>query len=329
MTERAGGRFALGRFDGGQGPFAGIVVDERVTPVADLSIGSDASDSLMPLLADWHDAFAALSAAVSGGRTDGGTPFALLKPLAPIPDARQVFCTGANYAAHTKQMMLATRALPELQGLSDEDAARFADAHIERQKRESNPFIFMKPVTAISGPYDSVTIPDYAGKPDWEVELAIVIGAVTHRVTRGDAMAQVAGYMIANDMTSRDLVRRTDPGSIGSDWIAGKGAPGFLPTGPLFVPAQFVPDPYALRLQLRVNGVTRQDDVAGSMTFDIARQIEFLSRYARVLPGDILCTGTPAGNAIADGSFLKPGDVMEAEINGLGIQRVACVADAR
>ena len=313
-------RFAIGRFEGGGDPFLGLAAGGAVYPVAAVTDAFGSDPGLRRLLEHWPRSFELLRRAFA----DTSVPaldLADLRVLAPLPNPRQVFCCGANYAKHVIQMMLATNVNPGLAGLDEAGRQAFAEAVVAEQAASSDPYIFMKTVSSVTGPFDDVVLPNFSERIDWEVELAVVFGREAHLETRDTAMSAVAGYMVVNDLTARDRVRRTDPGSIGADWVAGKGAPGFLPTGPWFVPAAFVEDPLALRMTLKVNGKVRQQAGTGEMTFDIARQIVFLTQFARLLPGDLLCTGTPEGNAIADGSFLQDGDVIEAGIEGLGEQR--------
>lgn len=314
-------RFTIGHFEIGDDRFLGVVMDDRVRRVRDLDPAAGANPDLLGLLENWPASFARLRRAVAAGPAAEDFKLAMLKVLVPLPNPRQLFCCGANYAKHVMQMMLAANVHPGLAGLDEPGRQAFAQAFVERQARESDPYIFMKTISSITGPDAVIDLPPFSEQIDWEVELAVVFGREAYRETRATAMSAVAGYMVVNDLTARDKVRRTDPGSIGADWVAGKGAPGFLPSGPYFVPAAFVPDPHALEMCLSVNGEVRQQASTGEMTFDIPRQIEFLSRYARLLPGDVLCTGTPDGNAIGTGRFLRDGDVIEAEIAGLGRQR--------
>ena len=318
-------KFALGSFSHGGGqPFLGLLLDDRVTPVGRLLGMSGEPPTLRALLNDWDASFVALGEAVDRGLTDDGTCVEELFPHAPIPDPRQIFCTGANYANHSIQMLLAMKP-PEIDGMTPEEAHAFAVERVTRQKRESDPYIFMKTVTSVAGPRDTLVLPDFSDRIDWEVELAVVIGRPAHRLARDSVRAAIAGYMVVNDLTARDKVRRSDAGAIGADWVAAKGSPGFLPTGPYFVPAPFIPDPQDLEMTLKVNGEIKQQDRTSGMTFDIVRQLEFLTTFARLTPGDILCTGTPAGNGVATGTFLQDGDLMEASIEGLGTQSTRCV----
>ena len=322
-------KFKLGRFEGPGGVFTGMVAGDRVHRIGELADAAWGADpTIADLLQEWPRSFALLQGAVQAGLR-GGVELDGLSIVAPLPTPRQVFCCGANYSKHVVQMMLATNVHPGLAGLDEAGRQAFAWSVVEEQARASDPYIFMKTVSSVTGPYAEVRLPDFSDKIDWEVELGVVFGRDAYEETPQTAMDAVAGYLVVNDLTARDKVRRTDPGSIGTDWIAGKGSPGFLPTGPFFVPAAFIPDPYALAMRLSVNGVVRQQARTGEMTFDIVRQIAFLTRFARVYPGDILCTGTPDGNAIADGSFLRHGDVVEAEIDGLGMQRTRFAARHR
>ncbi len=314
-------RFAIGHFESDADRFLGVILNDRVRRVSDLDPAAGKEPDLLGLLDDWPASFDRLQRAVAAEPQGPVFELATLTPLAPLPNPRQLFCCGANYAKHVIQMMLATNVHPGLYGLDEPGRLAFARAFVAQQARESDPYIFMKTISSITGPEAVVELPPFSDRIDWEVELAVVFGRAAHRETRATAMSAVAGYMVVNDVTARDKVRRTDPGAIGADWVAAKGAPGFLPSGPWFVPSAFVTDPHALEMKLRVNGKVRQHARTGEMTFDIPRQIEFLSGFVRLLPGDILCTGTPEGNAIADGSFLRDGDVIEAEIEGLGCQR--------
>ena len=325
MEEQA--RFAFGRFIGEQrDAFTGVVVGDMVYLVSDLAPAFHRDVTLAQMLDDWDNGLTAVRNAVASiGTGVGGTPLADLKPLAPLPTPRQIFCTGANYGRHVVEMVVLMGVGAETDGMDDIERRRFGESYVARQRAEAAPYVFMKPVTAVAGPCDPLTLPHYSQNADWEIELGVVIGKPTYRVSRAEALSHIAGYMVVNDVTARDKVRRTDPGAIGPDWIAAKGAPGFLPSGPYLVPAECVRDPHDLGMRLIVNGELMQDDRTSDMTFDIARQIEAISATTLMLPGDILCTGSPAGNGIVRGIFLKDGDVMEAEIEGLGRQMVHCI----
>lgn len=323
-----GRKFALGSFSQEDGePFVGVMIDNGVIAVTEIAQGAlPVGTTMLDLLQDWKTSFDLLKAAVAADHGLTPTPVATLEVHAPIPNPPQIFCTGANYGRHVIGMVMATGGGPGTENMNEQELRAFAEAAVKKQKAESNPFVFMKPVTSVIGPHDPLVLPDFSEKTDWEIEIGVVMGAKTYRVSREQALERVAGYMVTNDLTARDKVKRTDIGAIGPDWIASKGAPGFLPTGPYLVPAEFVRDPQNLNMRLSVNGAVMQDDNSSDMTFDIARQIEFISFYARLLPGDIICSGTPGGNGITRGIFLKRGDVIEAEIEGLGKQTTPCVS---
>ena len=154
-----------------------------------------------------------------------------------------------------------------------------------------------------------------------------MIGREAFRVDREHAMEHVAGYTIVNDVTTRDLVFREDMKEIGTDWYRGKNAPGFLPTGPFLVPAPFVATPGDLHLELTLNGETMQDATTSDLLFDLPALIAGASQNMPLLPGDLLLTGSPAGNGIVHGRMLRDGDVMVGAIEGLGAQTVRAVAE--
>jgi 2-keto-4-pentenoate hydratase/2-oxohepta-3-ene-1,7-dioic acid hydratase in catechol pathway len=324
--------FALGTFArDGDAPFFGTVMNDEVIPVSDVMTAARfrKEPTLFSLLQDWDRSLDVLCTSLSAGSYTRGIPLTHLCACAPLPEVGQIFCAGANYRKHVIEMVVALGAGPETEGMTEDERRTFAKALLARQMSESNPFIFLKSTSSIAGPCDDLVLPEYSNRMDWEIELGVVMGAPTYQVSRDDAAAHIAGYLLVNDLTARDQVFRKDPGAVGPDWLAAKGGLGFLPTGPYFVPRQFIADPQDLAMRLLVNGEVMQDDTTADMTFDIARQIEHISSYVRMRPGDLLCTGTPAGNGITRGRFLQPGDVMEAEIEGLGRQIVRCVKQTR
>ena len=188
-------------------------------------------------------------------------------------------------------------------------------------------FVFSKLPSAVTGPYDPIVIPFDVKKPDWELELAAVIGKPCRRVAAADALDYVAGYTIANDITARDMLRRGDVGTLGADWLAAKSSPTFLPIGPYLTPSHFVADPQQLHITLRLNGEVMQDEATSDMIYSVASVIEHISRHVQLLPGDLVLTGSPSGNGTHYNRFLQDGDVVEGEIAGLGIQRNVCVRE--
>lgn len=326
-------KFALCTFRGSDGKnVAGIAIGESVWSINSLAQAAGATGyllagaSVMDLLEDWNCSLESLKRYAAIARTGDvpSVPIASLDIRPPLEYPRQVFCTGANYRKHVVDLTVDMGVGPE--GLDNEGLRVWATEMMEKRAKEGEPYSFTKPVSAIAGPNDPLVVPATTTQLDWEIELGVVIGRGGYNIPLTEAMDHVAGYVIVNDISARDLIARTDYKMLGTDWLRAKGQPGFLPVGPLFVPACFIADPYDLSLRLTVSGKIMQDETTADMLFDIARQIEYTSRYARLLPGDIICTGSPAGNGTHYGRYLQPGDVMTAEITGLGRQVVECIA---
>jgi 2-keto-4-pentenoate hydratase/2-oxohepta-3-ene-1,7-dioic acid hydratase in catechol pathway len=254
---------------------------------------------------------------------------AQLRVHAPLSRPGPIYCSGANYKKHVAELIVAHQNDERTRGMSLEEKRAWAMALMDRRAESGTPFIFVKPQSAVTGPFDPIAVPDVSEKPDWELELAVIIGRRARRVSRATALDYVAGYTIANDITLREKVfrRKTDSPELGMDFVISKGAPGFLPLGPYLVPAAFVPDPQKLRLTLKLNGQVMQDEDTADMIFSVARLIEYVSAGVELQPGDVICTGSPAGNGAHYGRFIQDGDVLEASITGLGTQRNPCVLD--
>jgi 2-keto-4-pentenoate hydratase/2-oxohepta-3-ene-1,7-dioic acid hydratase in catechol pathway len=319
-------RFALGTFAGpGNTPFAGLVLGDRV---ADLTEHLRPGVTVRALVDDWDASFGALQE-LAERLAAGEAPHRLdaLRALPPLHQWRNVFCAGANFRQHVLDLMAgAERRGDSTDGLTaaDREAAR---AELDERARSGRPFVFMGSANAIVGARDDVVLPYDSEQHDWELELAAVIGRPARRVARDEALGVIAGYTICNDVTTRDALIRADARGLGLDWLAGKNAPTFLPTGPLLVPAAHAGDPMDLRITLAVNGRTMQDESTADVLFDVAALIAHISEVAELQPGDLVLTGSPAGNGAHHGVFLKPGDVMEGTITGLGTQRNRCVAE--
>ena len=213
--------------------------------------------------------------------------------LASVPN---FFCIGLNYALHAKESGMPA---------------------------PTEPILFSKATSALSGPYDPVIIPRKSTKGDWEVELGVVIGKTTLYVSEDDALDHVAGYCTINDVSEREFQIE----KLGQ-WIKGKSAPSFGPTGPYLVTADEVPDPQNLRVSLDLNGETVQASNTSDMVFSVRQIISYMSQFMELQPGDIIATGTPSGvgMGMSPQRFLRPGDMMEAEVEGLGRQRQTVVA---
>ena len=222
-----------------------------------------------------------------------------LRLAAPIPAPRRnVFCLGWNYAEHSRESA----------------AMRGKEA-----KLPTRPIFFTKATTSVLDP--EAPIPAHArdtGELDWEVELAVVLGRGGLDISRDRALDHVFGYTIINDVSARDVQT-----GHGGQFFKGKSLDGTCPMGPWLATRDEITDPGALRLACRVNGVTKQESTTAQMIFDVPAIIEWLSRGMTLLPGDVIATGTPAGVGFArtPPEFLRSGDVVECEVEGLGVLR--------
>ena len=211
--------------------------------------------------------------------------------LPPVPVPPKIVCLGLNYRDHAEEARVP---LPE------------------------RPLLFSKPSTTIVGPEDLVIYPKISTQVDYEVELAAIIGKRGKDIPESDAFDHVAGYTVFNDISARDI-------QFGDkQWFRGKSFDTFAPMGPCLVSREQVSDPHNLKMELRVNGETRQRSTTANMIFKIPQLIAFISDVMTLQPGDVIATGTPAGvgfYAKPERRLLKPGDLMEAEIEGIGLLR--------
>jgi 2-keto-4-pentenoate hydratase/2-oxohepta-3-ene-1,7-dioic acid hydratase in catechol pathway len=206
----------------------------------------------------------------------------------PVKKPSKIVCRGLNYSDHAKE----------------------TGATIPAE-----PVIFMKSTTALIGPNDDVIIPKNSQKTDWEVELAVVIGKKAQYVEESDAIEYVAGYSLHNDISEREFQLER-----GGTWDKGKGCDTFAPIGPWLVTRDEIKDVHNLRLWLTVNGKTMQYGSTSNLIFKIPLLVSYVSRFMTLLPGDVISTGTPNGVGLAmkPPVYLKPGDIMELGIDGLG-----------
>jgi len=207
---------------------------------------------------------------------------------APVARPSKIVCIGLNYKDHAKETGVA---IPV------------------------EPILFFKSTTAITGPNDNIIIPKNSHKTDWEVELAVVIGSKASYVEKVDAMNHIAGYCLHNDLSERAFQLER-----GGTWDKGKGCDTFAPIGPYLATSDEVADVNNLRLWLTVNGQLMQDGDTANLVFSIPYLISYVSQFMTLLPGDIISTGTPAGVGLGMNPplYLKPGDVVELGIDGLG-----------
>jgi len=212
-----------------------------------------------------------------------------------LNDVRRIFCIGLNYYDHAAEMNMA---IPE------------------------HPILFMKACN-VSGATDPIVIPKGAEKTDWEVELGIVIGSRTLNVSEADALDHIAGFCMANDVSERDFQM-----AYGGHWVKGKSADSFAPVGPYLVTTDAVPDPQNLAMSLEVNGEQMQTGNTATMIFSVKQIVAHVSRFITLHPGDLILTGTPpgVGYGYKPPRFLKAGDVVTAQIAGLGTMRHDVIA---
>jgi 2-keto-4-pentenoate hydratase/2-oxohepta-3-ene-1,7-dioic acid hydratase in catechol pathway len=250
---------------------------------------------------------------------------------APVPAPGTIYCSGANYKKHVVDLIVAHQEQVETAGMTPEQKRAWGMKLMDERANSGTPYIFVKPQSSVTGPFDPIIIPYDAKKPDWELELGVIIGRHARRVSRDQALNYVAGYTVVNDITLREKVfrRKTDSPELGMDFAISKGAPTFLPMGPYLTPAAFVSDPQKLRVTLKLNGAIMQNEETSDMIFTVARLIEYLSASVELQPGDLICTGSPAGNGMHYNRFIQDGDVLEGEITGLGTQRNPCVSEPR
>jgi len=206
----------------------------------------------------------------------------------PIGRPSKIVCIGLNYSDHARE----TNATPP-----------------------PEPVIFLKSTTAIVGPNDDIVIPKDSVKTDWEVELALVIGKKASYVEESEAMDYLAGYVLHNDVSEREFQLERS-----GTWDKGKGCDTFAPIGPFLATPDEIKDPHNLRLWLKLNGKLMQDGNTANFIFNIPHLIAYTSRFMTLLPGDVISTGTPAGVGLGmkPNLYLKPGDVIELGIDGLG-----------
>ena len=208
---------------------------------------------------------------------------------APICRPSKIVCVGLNYAKHAQESGMEV---------------------------PSEPVLFFKASSAIIGPYDEVILPKNSKKSDWEVELAIVIGAKASYVSEKNAMNHVAGYVLHNDISEREFQLERQ-----GQWVKGKSCDTFAPLGPFVATKDEIKDPHNLNLWLKLNGKTMQDSNTSDLIFGIPKLVSYISQFMTLLPGDLISTGTPFGVGLGLNPeiYLKDGDKMELGIEGLGV----------
>jgi 2-keto-4-pentenoate hydratase/2-oxohepta-3-ene-1,7-dioic acid hydratase in catechol pathway len=282
-------------------PRLGIVRDEGIADAAAV-IGAGwrgpAPSSLLDLIRQGPEAWQRMRELAEKFTGALRRPLSDVTLYAPIPrPLKNVFCLGRNYIAHA------------------EEAAR---ARGQEVQIPTVPVVFTKAPTTVSGPFDDIVVDrSVTQQVDWEVELGLVIGVTGRNIPRADAVRHVFGYTVINDLSARDLQQQH------VQWFKGKSLDGFCPMGPILVTPDDFGDPQSKRLQLRVNGTTKQDGSTAKMIFPVDAVIEWISKGLTLEAGDIIATGTPDGVGMArtPQEFLTNNDVVEAEVEGIGVLR--------
>lgn len=251
----------------------------------------DPSEALARSSASEHDLEAVLN--VLRGTDPASLPSVSSETRLGVPVSRigKIVCVGLNYSDHAAESGLEV---------------------------PSEPVLFMKATTALSGPNDDICIPPGADKTDWEVELGVVIGKRVTRVREQEALAQIAGYCVVHDVSERAYQLERS-----GQWLKGKSLDTFCPVGPYLATPDEIGDPQALPMHLLVNGERMQDGSTSSMVFGVAFLIHYISQFMTLEPGDLISTGTPWGVGMGRRPpvYLKDGDIVELGIETLGVQR--------
>ena len=321
MTEK----YAFGTFSqADETPWPGIVQGGKVIPMSRVVSGTP--PSLGRVFAEWSRWSPEVENAMRSPPRDGWQPEHAMRVHLPyLPE--NLLGAGANYRRHVIELIV-DKGAGGVTHLSRDERLAYGTKLMDERARSGKPYVYVAMRGAVIGAHDDLVVPYDLHEPDWELELAVVIGRRARRVPQSEALRYVAGYTIANDITARELVGRPDIPQMGMDWLASKNAPGFKIIGPYIVPAAFVPDPQRMHIRLSLNGEVMQDEGTDDMIFPVARLIEFITSYVELGPGDIIMTGSPSGNGTHYDRFLRGGDLISGEIDGLlGAQKTRCVTE--
>jgi 2-keto-4-pentenoate hydratase/2-oxohepta-3-ene-1,7-dioic acid hydratase in catechol pathway len=288
----------------GANPRAGVLVGEHVVPAQSLlkDSGIDAA-SVLGIVRAWDKAHPLLHDAAQGVGAADGVALQDVKLMAPILYPGAFYCAGANYWDHLEEMA---------------EAAKRVTGEAPAMVKNKEPYFFMKTCAgSIIGTGVPARLPPFSRQVDWEAELGVVIARPTRNISEARALEAVAGYLIVNDLSARDLMKRENT-PFGMDWVGQKCFEDSAPMGPWLTPSPYIPDPNDMAIRLWVNGVLKQNSNSGRMVHNTAEQIAYLSRHITLQPGDVVATGTPAGVGMPRGEFLKAGDEVRIEIAGCG-----------
>jgi acylpyruvate hydrolase len=269
-------------FEDGSGPQGGIQLGQEIVPLSVLDAPADTGRGLPGELN--RDRLAALGH--SAGEADRRISIFDVRLLAPVPDPQKIVCLGLNYRDHAAEA---------------------------KQEIPRAPMWFAKFANSLIGGREPIVLPAaYPAHVDYEAELAVVIGRTAADVSAAEALSHVAGAMPFNDVSARDLQFENPL------WTSGKAIDSFAPCGPALVTLDDIEDLQSLALRTRVNGELLQEGTTAEQIFGVGEVVAWLSRTMTLLPGDIIATGTPAGVGASQGRFLRDGDTVEVEVDGLG-----------
>jgi 2-keto-4-pentenoate hydratase/2-oxohepta-3-ene-1,7-dioic acid hydratase in catechol pathway len=276
-----------------------------------------ATDTIQNMLEGWDHNFPVLQEMVAFIEQEGvgSARFARgrakidsLRVLAPITRPGKILNAAQNFQEHVDEMLRA--------GMTPAGGPQFTGA-----KATSHPYMFFKAPSVLCGAYDDIAIPRGMSRIDWEAEIACAIWKPGKHIKADQALGHIAGFMTTNDVSCRDIQTRADRPGLRSDWFGGKSHDNFAPTGPFFTPAAFVKDHMKLFIRLTVNGTVKQNGNTSQFIYTPEEQIEYSSNIISLEPGDMFVCGTCGGVGQGTNTFLKAGDVMETEVEGLGKMR--------
>ncbi|MEM2376762.1 MAG: fumarylacetoacetate hydrolase family protein [Sulfolobales archaeon] len=275
----------------------GIVINEYICDRIYLSnlSGLELPKDAISFLTD-KESLAKVSNILNKVKLENCINLSSVKLLQPIPKPSKMVFIGLNYLDHAKEVGME---IPK------------------------EPVIFLKPPSALIGPYDDIVLPRRSKKVDYEGELAVIIGRHAKDVSKEEALNYVLGYMVMNDVTARDVQKAI------SQWDKGKGFDTFAPCGPWIVTADEIPDPHTVKITTKVNDVVKQDSGTWNMIFKVPDLIQDISEVMTLEPGDIISTGTPSGVGYVKGEFLSPGDVVEVCVDKIGCIRNKVVSKSQ
>jgi len=264
---------------------------------------------------------------------DGAACQDAVKLAAWVAEMAQMLPDALKLATQAVELLVPIALPPKLLLLAGNYAAHIEEGGgVAAQRAETFPYVFMKPPTTLTDPGKPVKIPAVSpGHIDWELELGVIIGRRAKGIKEAEALQYVAGYTVVNDISDREFhpnpQRKMRQKDGFFDWQHGKWHDGFCPVGPCITSADAILDPQKLDMKLTLNGRVRQDSSTANQIFPVAAVIEFLSSIMTLEPGDIISTGTPAGVGHATGTYLKPGDRLEATIRSIGTLVTPVVAE--